>query len=590
MLSARRSLLLGAGSVLVSMLMIAALPSLGGAPRADAPGPPVAVYPLPGALTAMPKTQISFRGVIPNSGQIEVVGSSTGVHTGTVLPHSDGAGASFIPDTPFAPRETVTVQTRLNIIGASGGTFSFQIADPASRPLVWPRVTAGRVAGDVDRFNSRPDLAPAAIKIEKNDGRAAPGDFFIAPQAGPLQDGPMIRDGHGRLIWFRRIPKNQYASDFRAQRLDGKPVLTWWQGYVANGVGVGKDVILDNHYRTKAIVQAGNGLSVDLHEFLLTGRRTALVTAVYPVWWKVHGARRVMLNSIVQEIDIATGLVEFEWASLDHIPESYTYQHPTKNRRKEFDYFHVNSIQDLGPYLFISSRNTWAAYMIDKATGQITWALGGKHSSFRMGPHTHFAYQHDVRLRSPTLVTMFDDGAGPPQVHKESRLLGLRLNVKRMRARTAFIFKHSPSILSNFEGDAQRLSNGDFFVGWGQDPHFTEFNGRGQTVFDAQYVAGVWQYRAYRMRWSATPFTRPSIAASRTGRSTTVFASWNGATTVAFWRVLAGRSRKRLSPITAVRPRGFETTISIRARRFVAVVALDGRRRPLSRMSRTVRG
>jgi arylsulfotransferase ASST len=581
-----------AGALIVAVLLVLVLLSpVGGDPKAAPPASPVYAFPVPGARSAMPKTQITFRGAIPDASAIRVVGSRTGPHAGTVRRDSDNVGGSFIPDVPFAPRETVNVQTALNVVGGSGGAFSFKIADPASRPLVWPRANAARVSGDIERFRSRPDLAPAAIKIDKDSGRAGRGDIFVAPQGGPLQDGPMIRDGYGKLVWFKRAPKNQYASDFRVQRLDGKPVLTYWQGYVANGVGVGQDLILDGHYRTRAIVRAGNGLSVDLHEFLLTGSRTALVTAVYPVWWPTrHGHRRVLLNSIMQEVDIATGLVEFEWASLDHVPESYTYQTPWKKTRKEFDYFHINSIQDLGPYVLISGRNTRAAYLISKTTGQILWTLGGKHSSFKMGHHTRFAYQHDVRLRSPTLVSMFDDGAGPPQVHKESRVLGIRLNFRRRRARVAFIFKHSPSILSNFEGDAQRLGNGHFFVGWGQDPHFTEFTSRGGVAFDAHYVAGVWQYRAFRMPWHATPLTRPRIAASRGGNRTSVYASWNGATQVAFWRVLGGRRRKRLRTIKAVRRHGFETTISIRSRRYIAVVALDGRRRPISRQSLVIRG
>jgi Arylsulfotransferase (ASST) len=589
-LSASTRLPLAGALIVASLLGLAVVRPVGGDPKAASPEPPVYVFPVPGARTAMPKTQIVFRGVIPESSLIRVVGSRTGAHTGTVRADSDNVGGSFIPGVPFAPRETVTVQTALNVVGGSGGAFSFKIADPASRPLVWPRVNAGRVSGDIERFRSRPDLAPAAIQIDKDSGRAARGDIFIAPQGGPLQDGPMIRDGYGKLIWFKRAPKKQYASDFRVQRLDGNPVLTFWQGYVANGVGVGQDLILDNHYRTKAIVQAGNGLSVDLHEFLLTGSRTALITAVYPVWRPTrHRHKRVMLNSIMQEIDIATGLVEFEWASLDHVPERYTYQRPWKNTRREFDYFHINSIQDLGPYVLISGRNTRAAYLISKTTGQTVWTLGGKHSSFKMGHHTRFAYQHDVRLRSPTLVSMFDDGAGPPQVHGESRVLGIRLDFRRRRARAAFIFKHSPSILSNFEGDAQRLRDGHFFVGWGQDPHFTEFNSRGGVVFDAHYVAGVWQYRAFRMPWHATPLTRPRIAASRGGNRTSVYASWNGATNVAYWRVLGGRSRNRLRTIKAVRRRGFETTISIRSRRYIAVVALDRRRRPISRQSLVIR-
>jgi hypothetical protein len=185
---------------------------------------------------------------------------------------------------------------------------------------------------------------------------------------------------------------------------------------------------------------------------------------------------------------------------------------------------------------------------------------------------------------------MFDDGAGPPQVEKQSRVLGLRVDLTHQRADVAFSWGHSPPILSNFEGDAQMLPGGDYFVCWGEDPHFTEFNSRGRMIFDAHYVASVWQYRAFRMRWNGTPTTAPSVAASTRGGTTTVYASWNGATSVAAWRVLAGSSPGRLGTVKTAGRAGFETAIPILASPYVAVVPLDGHGRTIGKQSRAVRG
>ncbi|MGA2008374.1 MAG: hypothetical protein ABSH27_12550, partial [Solirubrobacteraceae bacterium] len=56
----------------------------------------------------------------------------------------------------------------------------------------------------------------------------------------------------------------------------------------------------------------------------------------------------------------------------------------------------------------------------------------------------------------------------------------------------------------------------------------------------------------------------------------TVEASWNGATTVSSWRVLAGASTTSLAPVTSAPRSGFETTISVHTGEpYVAVAALS---------------
>jgi hypothetical protein len=55
-----------------------------------------------------------------------------------------------------------------------------------------------------------------------------------------------------------------------------------------------------------------------------------------------------------------------------------------------------------------------------------------------------------------------------------------------------------------------------------------------------------------------------------------VAASWNGATNVASWRVLAGSSSTTLAAVASGAKTGFQTTISLPApAAYVAVQALD---------------
>lgn len=547
-----------------------------------AAAPKVYVYPIPGARVASPETQIAFRGIAPSMfGAITVTGSMSGVHDGTVKADSDGRGGSFLPATPFTPGETVSVQTSLKIVGTKNGTFTFKVATPGG---VFPSAhwrIAPRVSGDIWQFHSRPDLAPAATQIVRR-GRTASGDIFVAPQFGPLQDGPEILDSNGQLVWFKSLRGNDSAADLRVQSYHGQPVLTWWQGYVAAGIGVGVDVINDASYRQIAVIHAANGLSADLHEFQLTPSGTALIVAQYPIYVdasSVHlSTHRLVLDSVVQEIDIQTGLVLFQWDSLDHVPLTDTYEPRPQHSYTPYDYFHANSIAvDHDHNLVISARNTWAAYKVNRHTGAIIWRLGGKHSSFRLAPGVHWAFQHDVRIRANNdwFMTLFDDGGAPPKVESQSRGIKLFVDLRHMTVKQVGNHPHVPLLSTNFEGNYQQLFNGDDFLGWGQQPYFTEYDSRGNLIFDGRFVDGNASYRAWRFAWNGTPTTQPAIAAVRNGGSTVVYASWNGATNVASWRVLGGGTVGGLTQVGRARRSGFETAITVSSHSFVQVQALD---------------
>jgi hypothetical protein len=225
--------------------------------------------------------------------------------------------------------------------------------------------------------------------------------------------------------------------------------------------------------------------------------------------------------------------------------------------------------------VLISARNTWTGYKVDYRSGAVQWRLGGSRSSFRMGGGTSFAWQHDLQVRSDGAITLFDNEAGPP-VGTQSRLIAIRLN--RTSARLASRIVHSPLLIAAYEGNNQTLPNGNVFTGWGQQPIFSEFDSRGRLLFDARFNAPTPTYRAFRLPWRGQPKTTPSIApVSTSSRTVTVFTTWNGATEVAYWRVLAGSlPTKVTSRVRTVRKVIFETPIHATTRdRYVAVQALD---------------
>jgi hypothetical protein len=399
----------------------------------------------------------------------------------------------------------------------------------------------------------------------------------------------MILDSHGRVVWFDQLPPPLAATNFRPQRYQGREVLTWWQGTVTiSAYGLGEGVIADTSYRTLRTVKAGNGYQADLHEFLLTRSGEALITANAPVL--VHlpgtppGKLSPLLDSIVQEVDIGTGLVVWEWHGLGHIPLADSYATPANTAND--DAYHFNTIQQVaGGRLLVSARDTSAVYLVNQATDRIVWTLGGKASSFRLGHRARFWFQHDARLTGSDQVTLFDDEAGPPTKGPASRGIRLSLDPRRHVARLVRQFRRpGTDPPAESEGSVQNLAAGRAFVGFGSSPFFSEFSSGGRLLFDASLPHDDGSYRAFTFPWRGSPHTRPTATVRRlTATSVNVYASWNGATDVARWQLLAGVAGGPLKLVATTPSRGFETRIALAsAASTFAVRALSGHGRVLA--------
>jgi Arylsulfotransferase (ASST) len=460
-----------------------------------------------------------------------------------------------------------------------------------------PKKSAAPPPPPTQHFRSRPDLKPPPVRILTPARRTAPGYILLAPKMKVVQAGPMIIDNRGQVVWFHPLDTHG-VSDFRAQRYRGKPVLTWWRGKAPMGVGTGRYVIYDDTYHPIAQVRAGHGYAGDIHDFVITRRNTAL----FPIYHQlpvdltsVGGPKEGRIfDGIFQEVNIKTGKVLFEWHSWPAIglDESYAPAPKPSTDGKNvppYDYFHLNSVQlePNGNYL-ISARNTHTIYEIDGKTGKILWRLGGKQSSFEMGPGTNFEWQHDARRHANGTITIFDNGAAPA-VEKFSRILVLRANVQTKRATLVRSYSHPKKLLAPFEGNAQFLPDGHVFVGWGAIPYATEFNAAGRMIFDLSFGKGIAtitganqdadSYRVYRLVWHGHPTNNPAIRI----RGNKAYVSWNGATEVARWQIeLDGR------PAATAPKRGFETALPIGGNAHnVAVVALSASGRELGR-SKTI--
>jgi hypothetical protein len=438
-------------------------------------------------------------------------------------------------------------------------------------------------------LHTLPDLHPPIVRIDDPAKGTAPGYVFFAQKGGKDRpSGVVIADDKGRIVWYHEVPKGLEATDFRAQTYRGKPVLTWWQGTITKaGIGRGTYVVYDASYRQIATVKAANGLDGDLHEFQLTPRGTAYISIYHEVpidLRSVGGPKKGYAeDSVVQELDVRTGKVVFEWSSLAHVPLTESIQanrepaqHATKKR--PLDYFHVNSIADgPGGTILVSGRNTSALYLI-RRDGSVAWRLGGKRSDFGPPAAVKFRYQHYARFHGPTTISLFDNGAIPKE-EPFTRPLVLKIDVAKKTAKVVKTFVHPKKLSSPFEGSLQLLPDGGAFVGWGGIRKLTEFSPAGKVRFQMTLPYGD-TYRGFRLPWAGKPTDAPVVAVD----GDRVYASWNGKRGIARWQVLAGPDPDHLAVIASRPWGGLETMIGLETPpQVVAVRAVDAAGRVLGR-------
>jgi len=442
-------------------------------------------------------------------------------------------------------------------------------------------------ASEIQTFESYPGLHPAAVEIGLSHGGQSAGLILMDSHFGPGQQGPIILDSDGHVVWFKAVSGSGEATrafNLKAETYLGEPVLTWYEGPVVSGHGQGHYEIADGSYSQVAVVEAGNGYKGDLHEFFLTPQGTAFFTCYgtgYADLSSVGGGKHApYFYGVAQEVDVKTGKVLFQWRSDEHVPFAESYASVPKDGTTPWDYFHINSISLSGSDdLLISSRHTWTVFKVNRGTGAVLSRMGGKNSDFKFGPGAAYAWQHDVTQQPDGRVTVFDNGTGLYVTQPESR--GLLLEVDDAAGTVSLVHAYSHpgnALRAGALGSVQVLPDGHIFVGWGVHAWYTEFEPDGTAVLDGNLAGSATQsYRAFRYPWTGRPEEPPAVAVKRTGAGMTVFAAWNGATEINRWAVLAGDDPSQLRTVKIAAKDGFETAVAVaERRRHVAVAALDG--------------
>jgi Arylsulfotransferase (ASST) len=520
---------------------------------------------------------------------VSVVGSRSGEHAGKLERYSTGTGESFVINEPFLAGERVAVHA---LVGVGSGTPEqpvttvFTVAHQASvSQAEFPNNPGNPHA--IQHYASAPSLTPSTVTLTTPARTgASPGDLFLAPYQGEGSPGPMISEQDGALVWFHPLPPGDEATNFQVQQWEGKPVLTWWQGRILKvGFGQGEDVLYNSSYQRLGSIRAGNGYRADLHVIRLTPQGTAWIDMFDPIHMNLRpfgGATDgVLSDSVIQEIDVKTGLVMWEWHALGHIPLRESHNSPT-HTSYPWDYIHVNSVDveagnsNQSDDVLISARNSWALYDVSIRTGAFNWQIGGARSTFKLGPGAKTYWQHDAEWQPGGIISVFDNGSTPPE-EKQSRGVLLKPNFATKTVSLVKAYTNpTKTLLAPAQGNLLSLPEGNWLMGYGNLPNFTEYNSAGAVLLDGTLGTNVQDFRTYLSPWSGHPSSPPTIVAKRNGSSITVLTSWNGATEVASWQVLAGTSPGSLTALATVPRSGFQTQASVTSSApYVQTRALD---------------
>jgi hypothetical protein len=437
--------------------------------------------------------------------------------------------------------------------------------------LVYGYPTSGTYLLDTGIYGAYPyqqytstDLTSPQANVVQSDDSCDNGLVLlsIGGQSVP-GSGPMILDMAGNLVWSAPGQYGEDTANTKIQSFQGHDYLTFWAGDKLQESGLGSYYMLNSSYNVVHTVSAvGEGLEGDLHEFKITEDGSALITVYERTSANLSStnvvlpADQTIVDGILQDIDIATGELLFEWRASHHL------SNPALQKSSggvvadgSFDYFHMNSIDkdSKGNYL-VSLRHIHALVYIDGPTGEILWTLAkdvGDFEDLSEGEATGFQWQHDARWISEEdgIISLFDNGIA----HKHpdaaySQGLIVQLDFVNWTATLLQSYTSTGLISSPSQGNVQLLEKADgpdhVFIGWGASAAFTEHSPNGdllcETHFGASwlfYFERVKSYRAFKtFDWRATPTAWDPEAQIEDDN---IYVSWNGATEVAYWSLQA---------------------------------------------------
>lgn len=457
-------------------------------------------------------------------------------------------------------------------------------------------------------FKSRPDLTIPVWNISSNYKdqfeNVYDGYVFVTPYSADTpkieesveQPGAYIYTSSGELVWSSFSYFGGVSLNFQAARIGGEDVLYGWEGQFSarGGHGFGHIKILNDHYEPVREIKGGDHKLIDIHEFhLAENGKTGLIESYSPVQYDLsdfdedgNSKRSWIVNAVVQELDIETNELIFEWKSLDHVSPDHSVLNLTSELAGDgytsgsaWDYFHINSVDKNadGDYL-VSSRHTSTIYKISGETGEILWRLStsGDSDLKIVGKKFTLGYQHHARFIKRVdddveIFSFFDNNAyskghsEPESANPDQLSSGKILKVNNKEKTVELLQQFDPPkdhpISAKSQGSFQFLPNGNKFINWGSAGTITEYNSEGEVLFSAKldsFERGpyVQSYRAFKYQW--TGYSTEDIAIVQ--EDDTVYISWNGDTITETWELVDPETKRVIATSAKT---GFETSLKL---------------------------
>lgn len=337
----------------------------------------------------------------------------------------------------------------------------------------------------------------------------ANGYVFLTDTFTPTNFGyfMMVLTNDGTPIWYKPLTNSGY--DFKVLP---NGYMHYAQQYKALSFGGGGYVtheILDENFNDVESIRAGNGYNAECHDFQMLPNGHALLTSYY---FTLVDMSQIVSNgnpaaqvsgAILQELDQDRNVV-FQWRSWDHYPFTSNWVNSTA---AVISAFHVNCVtEDTDGNLMISTPN-WVK-KISRQTGNIMWHLGGTENQFtfvgvsQQEGTNDFAGHAIHRLPNGNVLIYNNSTFGPGAT---SKVHEYALDETNFIATHIWTYTPNPSVSGPSQGNAQRLDNGNTFVGWGgtvgSAPACTEVSGT-NVVFQLKFNSNsVTSYRAYRFAY-----------------------------------------------------------------------------------------
>ena len=547
-------------------------------PPTQLPPPPYYYSPLQNAEFVSKAATITVRyGPVLSQQNIDnlkfnIVGFTSGAHTGQIILADDHKTVIFKPDSPFLPGEQVAV----SVYGLDPEwqadypplSYTFTVAvnqqpgTPGSSQLDAPPVPSNPPRSAYPNFLTVPQDIPHYV-VTDNLPETGEGDIFVAPfywTKSTIGSYLLILNELGQLVYYQSVADALDAWDFKVQP---NGMLSYYDQKNATYY------LMDSHYQVVNSYQAGDGYTADLHDFQLLPNGNALLMAydaeTVDMSKIVAGGKTnaKVTGLIIQELDPSKNVI-FEWRSWDH----FSFLDSNANLTDQnIDLIHGNSLAlSNDGNLLLSSRNLSEITKIDLETGQIIWRLGGKENMFQFINAQPFAYQHDVRQLSNGDITVFNN-EGTEQSPAPSGGIEYKVDEVNKTVTQVWNFTHDPAVFATYMGNTQRFADGNTLLSWGAPSQakgysfvsVTEVSPANQTLFELTFDQPYVSYRAFRTPWQGSPNTVPDLAFKWNGTQLTLGYSWNGATEVVAYRVFGGNSPQTLAQIEENTKTDFET-------------------------------